>query len=447
MSSPRRLPYVALAIASALLVPIAPSAAATVCEAPVEIANVGLACPRADGLFEVVGRDGRSLGFTHGYDAAPAPDVAAAPPSVDPVCVPAGTAYSMRVVYARASNVPDRYATMAPQIRDMVKQANGYVVASANSATGGSLPVKLRVQCSGSTIVVDNQALPTALSSRSFGTVVDDLTARGYTNGQMKYWVWHDDGSSAPFGCGGVGHIYNDDRPGAENWNNGNGGALFAVTFACTGLSGGEVMLHENSHNMGAVQKSAPQSTDPAGSHGNGWHCWDGLDIMCYNDGAPRGSWYTTGVCSTKVYDCGNNDYFHPSPAAGSYLATKWNVAGAANRFVVRGGCALAASGELIVGTPPGYDGVGIFNYNLARAPIPSACWEKPFVLTGASAGYVTSTPSSAQDFDVCMESDTARLACWGTAGGDEGTIPTGTTRASIWYYTGTWGRWTLTAS
>ena len=85
------------------------------------------------------------------------------------------------------------------------------------------------------------------------------------------------------------------------------------------------MMLHEITHNLGAVQPSAPHSTP------NG-HCWDGNDVMCYADGSTGSQPYTPSACPsipgtiTDVYDCGHDDYYDPAAAPGSYLDTHWNV-------------------------------------------------------------------------------------------------------------------------
>jgi hypothetical protein len=107
-------------------------------------------------------------------------------------------------------------------------------------------------------------------------------------------------------------------------------------------------MLHEMSHNMGAVQESAPHSS------GYG-HCWDGYDVMCYYPDGPDPRHVMTYECPTiagvmnQGYDCGSDDYFNVAPAAGSYLATHWNLYD--NAFL--GGCgelAPACGGD---GTTP----------------------------------------------------------------------------------------------
>jgi hypothetical protein len=53
---------------------------------------------------------------------------------------------------------------------------------------------------------------------------------------------------------------------------------------------------------------------------------------MCYPDGSSGSQPYTSSVCGfiggaiPQTYDCGHNDYYNPDPAAGSYLATHWNI-------------------------------------------------------------------------------------------------------------------------
>lgn len=110
----------------------------------------------------------------------------------------------------------------------------------------------------------------------------------------------------------------------ADNAN--NGGPDYGISYATFDA---RLLMHENAHNMGAVQLSAPHSS-------GGWHCNDGRDVMCYADGAARSA-YVGSACAALQFDCGNDDYFHPSPAVGSYLATHWNVGSPLNRFLRRG--------------------------------------------------------------------------------------------------------------
>ena len=111
-----------------------------------------------------------------------------------------------------------------------------------------------------------------------------------------------------------------------------------------------EGMLHELTHNLGAVGDDAP--------HASGYgHCWDGYDVMCYRDGpAPRQAMAypcprLPNVMS-QVYDCGGDDYFNVAPAAGTYLGDHWNVYD--NRFLAA--CvdsAPACGGTAVPGTNP----------------------------------------------------------------------------------------------
>lgn len=294
-------------------------AAGPACEGLVFLPHVGLACPVGGGLYELVGSSDGSGGYTHGVDVVAEPEVAAAT-ARPPACVAASDPYRAVVIYARASDDVDRYATMVGTIRNLVNGANGYVNEAA-AATGGSADI--RVQCTGGVVDVLSAVLPTPKASTTFTSVFTDLRAQGHTSSTVKYWVWFDENTCS---CG-TGHVYADDSPGAGNLNNGNAASMFAVTF---GVASTRVWTHEFSHNMGAVQNTAPHTT-------NGFHCTDGLDTMCYNDGAANGGAYTTTACSVEVYDCGKDDYFHRAPPPGNYLATHWNIGNPVNRFLAFG--------------------------------------------------------------------------------------------------------------
>lgn len=132
-------------------------------------------------------------------------------------------------------------------------------------------------------------------------------------------------------GTAGVGELVTDDSFAASNQS--NLGELIAILWGDAG--GGfasqpdavrrDAALHEITHNLGAVQDSAPNST-------NAGHCFDGdlaEDVMCYDDGGdgvPGALTHPCDLSSSPEYDCNNDDYFSASPAAGSYLATKWNT-------------------------------------------------------------------------------------------------------------------------
>ncbi|HVM44729.1 MAG TPA: Ig-like domain-containing protein, partial [Candidatus Thermoplasmatota archaeon] len=307
-------------------------AAASSCPAGVRtMEDVGPVCPRANGLFEVFSPDlSRSLGFLHGSD--PVPDaadevgVAAGGSSVACVGGAPGT-YYIQVIYARAHDDADWYNQSVNMLRYMTGAANK-LVDDAGIATGS--PASLKVKCVGGQVEVKNEVLPTSRASASFSTIANDLYNRGYNDGKVKYWIFYDDTSACS--CGGQGNIYGDSRLSADNWNNGNAGPMYAITY---GYNSTRIWLHELGHNMGAVQNNAPHTS-------GGWHCNDGRDTMCYGDGGSNSS-YSSGFCAVEVWDCGKDSYFNANPPAGSYLATKWNTGSVLNRFISFGVPSLAS--------------------------------------------------------------------------------------------------------
>lgn len=318
-----RILVLALVLAVPAMLPLAAPATAPTCAT---VDGVGFACQRDDGLLDVLAPDGAPLGSVHGTDPAPAPALPAAPlVARPPACVDGipGDTYVI-VIYARAFDDADRYATKLPTIRSLVAQANGLVNDAA--MTTGATTADLRILCAAGEVAVKNEVLPTPLAGSSFSTIVTDLRAKSYTDTRVKHWVYFDDTSACT--CGGTGHLAYDDRPTLANLNNGVYPApMFAVDF---GYDSVRILLHELGHNMGAVQLTAPHSTGAG-------HCYDGLDTMCYNDGGPNGSRYTTSACSVEVFDCGHDDYCNAAPPLGSYLSQKWNVCSWNNRFIAMG--------------------------------------------------------------------------------------------------------------
>jgi hypothetical protein len=102
---------------------------------------------------------------------------------------------------------------------------------------------------------------------------------------------------------------------------NGDGG--FGATYYNDGAWYPSLLLHEVTHNLGAVAESAPNSTGAG-------HCLQGSDVMCYDDGGPKvtqiGMRYECEGGESfgpvaEPYDCGGEDYLNPAPAPGSWLA------------------------------------------------------------------------------------------------------------------------------
>jgi len=303
--------------------------------------GTGNVCSRGNGLLEVYSPDwSRSLGFVHeaqdpfiGPESG-GPGGSGSGATRAPVCAPSTAGnYYIRVVYARPSDLPNLYTLRVDSIRNIVQQANA-IVNDAAVLTGGGTTGDLKVKCTNGVIDVASVALPTPATSADFSTITNDLRndpSGAYNDVKVKYWVYYDD--QCPDCAGGQGNIDQDESRSVNNKNNGN--ALipfFAVSF---GDMSAHTFLHELTHNMGGVHRNAPHSTDPYGLNpDNGWHCYDGLDVMCYDDLSFYGDRLSSTVCSSETWDCNKDDYFNANPAAGTYLANNWNIGSTLNRYI-----------------------------------------------------------------------------------------------------------------
>ncbi|HZB71694.1 MAG TPA: carboxypeptidase regulatory-like domain-containing protein [Acidimicrobiales bacterium] len=275
---------------------------------------------------------------THGPDAAPAGVPVDAPPPERSAAAAPGIecsgdgASGLRtlVVYARASDVPDRYDAYVDRIRAWAATADAIYQDSA-AETGGTRRVRFvhDGQCA---MRVAHAVLPPTADD-SFDAMVVAMRAAGMDRTDRKYLVFAD----ATVYCG-IASLSGDDRPGATNASNA-GPSYARVDRACWG---GATAVHEHAHNLGAVQDSAPHAS-------RGGHCTDEWDVMCYSDEPLHPTMQV--LCpdtlrdSTRL-DCRHDDYFSTSPAQGSYLATHWNTAD--NAFLSHGGPTGSLRGQVL---------------------------------------------------------------------------------------------------
>ena len=340
--------------------------------------HVGNACRMPNGMLRMKLANGQFV-ETHGLDApgllhdpirraGTLSGAAAATAATPYVC--ATDARRVMAIYAYPSDAPDRSSTYIPYIRQQFIDANA-MVSNTAAKFGVSLSLKAACDADGQ-ITVKVVKMGFTRAQTDVDPVFNDLGSKGYGVAGQRNWIWFDGDTCG----GGVALGFNDDRPGVDNSMNN------AVTYAISwGNCPYTYILHEGTHEMGAVTSSAPHSTGAG-------HCTDDSDVMCYNDGGPNAGSYSSSVCPgtglDDFYDCNNDDYFNPSPAAGSYLATHWNIASCNNLTIVRSGCS---------GSPTPINTIGASNTPV-RTSTPTTTRTITRTPTRTNTPAVSSTPT-----------------------------------------------------
>lgn len=237
-----------------------------------------------------------------------------------PTCVYGAREPHVELAYARPIDAADKYAEVAPHLRAVMNEVNGHFIAAGEPF---GWRVSLRVLCEPGTSapVVRHLVLPTSSALDSNATIWRDAWATGSLSHGSKILLHYDGKVRDNLGGENMPRRL-DDAPGSGNQNNQES---MSIVYG-TPQTDASLYLHELLHGMGAVQPTAPHA-DATG------HCWQPGDFLC-NAPAPSGAIVLS--CSPRKVDCKNDDYFHPEPPAGSYLATHWNLASASNVFVHR---------------------------------------------------------------------------------------------------------------
>ncbi len=218
----------------------------------------------------------------------------------------------IQALYIRPTTTADHLSSVLPSLRGWAGGVEKAIDDSAHQ-TKGSRHVRFVTTPSGSScqLSVLSLALPPD-AFNSFNATVSALQKQGLKDSGTKYLIW-----SEGSGYCGIASMYDDAKASAENLNNGAFPTYARIDKKCWGYA----EAHEIVHMLGGVQKSAPHATA-------GWHCRDGGDLMCYDDGSAGSR--QTSVCPSSqasLLDCRHDDYFSTAPAAGSWLASHWNVA------------------------------------------------------------------------------------------------------------------------
>jgi hypothetical protein len=236
--------------------------------------------------------------------------------------------YRIQLVYMIPAGGRDASATMVPLMQQHFIQSNA-MVSNRAAEYGGDLSLRVACDATGQPAV---RVLRSSTNNGNIGAIDQELTRQGLrATGQDNVVYWGDGGCG-----GGVAYGSGDARRGPENAVN-NAPGVAVVTGRCPFT----YMLHEQGHSMGAVLPGAPNGSGAG-------HCNDDADVMCYKDGGPRSSGYRSDVCPSPngnldyYWDCNVNDYFHPNPPAGSFLANNWNLASCSNRMIYRPNCGVA---------------------------------------------------------------------------------------------------------
>ncbi|MEA2341177.1 MAG: hypothetical protein QOG11_1254, partial [Solirubrobacteraceae bacterium] len=270
------------------------------------------------------------------------------------------TGHVVKVIYAYASDQPDRFLQVADRLQASVSLLSRFL--AAQSGNRRTLRFDLGTDCGAQYADLQVIALPKPKASYVVGgapqfsvLAADVRAALGSAQPGPRDWAVYADGLRGSNGVAGTGEFWSG--AGAESptsTSHDAGGLMAAIwgpgTVPAT-YADPTTMLHEIGHNLGAVQGSAPHSTGTVGSQVAG-HCTDEWDVMCYADGGPQNVMTTpcpkTSGTIVEAFDCGGDDYFSPTPAAGSWLADHWNVYNSA----MLGSCASELAGTCGVADP-----------------------------------------------------------------------------------------------
>jgi hypothetical protein len=213
--------------------------------------------------------------------------------------------------YVRPVGSADRYAQYVDRFRGWAGALETSVDDSAHQTKGARHVRFATTAGTGCSLRILRLTLP-GDAFRSFASTVQALQDQGFDHAGSKYLLWTD-----ASGYCGVASTYDDDKPTSDNFNNGRLPTYARVDRTCWGYA----EAHEVMHMLGGISPHAPHGTA-------GYHCNDGAELMCYDDGSARSTQHAVcGSSHARLFDCRSDDYFSTAPARGSWLAKHWNVA------------------------------------------------------------------------------------------------------------------------
>ena len=227
---------------------------------------------------------------------------------------------TVHAIYLYPSDATSRFQEFAAMFQADAKQASDRI----NTSYGRAIRFDMRsgncyqsgANCLDITVVKSRHDTATLSTSGVFNTVYSEVAALFPNYSSKKYVVWLDAPNRTA--CG-QGTLYQDAKRYANNSNNVRRtlSIIYRPYDTSDPLTGdfcrGRTLLHELGHNMGALQRRAPNQFDGA-------HCDDSAeDVMCYRS-------HTSNDTGDGVFDYNNDDYWDPiaNPALGSSRKLKW---------------------------------------------------------------------------------------------------------------------------
>lgn len=233
----------------------------------------------------------------------------------------------IEVLYVTADGYPDRHAAVTAAVNVWARAADRSVAASA-AKTGGARHLRYvttprtttaTAATTGRAVTDCDIPVPTVRIDRAalagFDTTIAAVADAGWDDPHRLYMLITDDGD-----YDGLADAPDDTRRGPTSPYAATQPLYAALAPTCWDPDG-TCFTHELVHLLGAVQPGAPHVT-------GGGHCFDGPDLMCYDDHTAHSGQHA--VCEPGdrlLLDCGNDDYFSTAPKPGTYLATHWNGA------------------------------------------------------------------------------------------------------------------------
>ena len=237
---------------------------------------------------------------------------------------PGSDGFRVQALYVHFANTPDRSAALAGPLATNIRQTDENF-ASAAQLTNGTAHLRWLTDTS-CNVIINDVTVPAPPASDSgnwvnlWYDVINGLKAQGYAQSNHKYLVFDD--TNLPSICG-AGAILSGENflPTGQNPNDNLSGYAEVGADCWQTDVDTSVATHELIHALGAVNPAAPYGTA-------GQHCVDSSEVMCYNDGpgVTQQQLCPSDVWDSNDLDCQQTSYFSAHPAAGSYLATHWNI-------------------------------------------------------------------------------------------------------------------------